>query len=216
MYLCFWPLSWIEKALGLSLILLFFMQISVIIERSILFYKANWQKFNFVNQLNHAITSFKIDQAVMLGYTFRHLLIAKVINKGLSSFAQYFQHNISRHQITVIKEAMFCVKEKELAKLKEYLNLLACIGVTAPMVSMLLVVIRIYCSFKLSETYSSEHPYITLIEMMAICPYVMAFGLITSIMATIAYFYFKNRFEIMQMEAEVITSEFIGFISKRA
>jgi biopolymer transport protein ExbB/TolQ len=192
----------------------FLYQLAVIIERKSKFYQATHKNYLFLKELNRRLSNFSHSEIKLLSTNYSTNALAQMIEDGLEHLPAYQSHDLTFAQIELAKLAMQRSRISQLAKLREHLSSLLCIGITAPMISL----IGLIYSFNEFMNFKGDGEYAPYAEFMywlirSLPP--LAFALIISISAMAFYFYLKKSYEAIVVDMEKVELKFIASLWKR-
>jgi biopolymer transport protein ExbB/biopolymer transport protein TolQ len=205
-------MGWFAKGIVYLLFFMSFITIAVAIRRSVDLWASRKQTLKFAPELSAALEATDLaaaDQAVQ-NYPKGHLACAY---KGVfSSLKEHIEErNLSSVEVGAIQRTIELNKLEQLARFRRGLGILATVGSTAPFVGLLGTTMGVVNAFTGMATAGSG-------GLGAISAGISealiatAIGLAAAIPAVWLYNYFTNRVELISMEIDYGSKEFMNFL----
>src|SRR3954462_10109663 len=209
-------MTWLGKALVITMFIMSAWSIGVMIDRLIAFNAARGQSRAFAPAVAGALREGKLDEAIKIADRYKKSHLAKVVVAGLQEFqAHQGASEISGEEIEASKRALERAEAIVHAELKRGVSALATIGSTAPFVGLFGTVVGIINAFKGISTEKST-------GLGAVAGGISealittAVGLFVAIPAVWMFNYFSNRIEAFDVEMDNSSSELIDYFLKRS
>ena len=209
-------MTWLGKAVVLTMFFMSAWSIGVMIDRFIAFNAARKQSRAFAPAVAGALREGKLDEAIKIADRYKKSHLAKVVVAGLQEFrAHQTSNEIAGEEIEASKRALDRSEAIVHAELKRGISSLATIGSTAPFVGLFGTVVGIINAFKGIATEKSA-------GLGAVAAGISealvttAVGLFVAVPAVWMYNYFQNKLESFDVEMGNSSSELIDYFIKRS
>ncbi len=209
-------MSWLAKAVGVTLFIMSAWSIGVMIDRMLAYRGAQKQSRLFAPAVAGALREGKLDEAIKIADRFKRSHLAKVVVAGLQEFkAHQLSSEIPGEEIEASKRALERAEAIVHAELKRGIGGLATIGSTAPFVGLFGTVVGIINAFKgIAQEKSTGLGAVAggISEALV----TTALGLFVAIPAVWMYNYFTTRLEAFDVEMNNSSSELIDYFLKKS
>ena len=154
-------MSWVAKAVVITMFIMSIYSIWVMVERFITFQQAKNQSLKLLGALSNVLTRGDYQQAIDITKKYKQSHLAKVISAGLLEFEAVRRDkktSDSEIAIEASRQGMDRTAMITIAELKENLGVLATIGATAPFVGLFGTVVGIINAFSKMATSAVVSP----------------------------------------------------------
>lgn len=205
-------MGWFAKWIVYTLAFMSLVSIAVAFQRWLDLMKSRKQTVQFAPRLASALESNDLESAdqAVVAHPKSHLALAY---KGV--FSALKEHvadrNLSATEVGNIQRTIDLNKLEQLARFRRGLGILATVGATAPFVGLLGTTMGVVNAFTGMATAGSGG--LTAISAgISEALITTAFGLLVAIPAVWLYNYFTNRVELVSMEIDYGSKEFMNFL----
>ena len=209
-------MTWLGKAVVITLFIMSAWSIGVMIDRYIAFNAARKQSRQFAPAVAGALREGKLDEAIKIADRYKKSHLAKVVVAGLQEFrAHQDSSEIPGEEIEASKRALDRSEAIVHAELKRGVSSLATIGSTAPFVGLFGTVVGIINAFKGIATEKSA-------GLGAVSAGISealvttAVGLFVAVPAVWMFNVFTGRLEAFDVEMGNSSSELVDYFIKRS
>ncbi len=214
-------MSFFAKAVLFGLVLMFFLALLVIVERTRVYGRAKRQSINYIMLLRTYLQERKLHEAVSSVGAHNDSPIAKVVGAGLGEYIKGVEalqeegpEEVGDFDLVdAVNRQMERAKERETANLKRGLTWLATVGSTAPFVGLLGTVVGIINSFQ-GLSADGGGGLSSVAGGISEALVATAVGLLVAIPAVMLYNAFNAKVESFQIDMNDVASELIDFVLK--